>query len=105
MLLPFIFLKFWYIDAPREMLGFFTSLNNYFMQLFALSQCLRTFFQPLKNEYRQGLVGFARGMGIFIKSCFIAADIFILFLLFIFECIFIIFFLSFPMITVVLLFL
>ena len=87
------------------MLKFFGSLNDYFMQLFALPLCLKTFFQPLKNEYRQGLVGFSIGLGIVIKSFFIIADLFILSLLYIFECIFIISFLGFPITTVLLLFL
>jgi hypothetical protein len=105
MLLPFVFLKFWYIDAPFEMLQFFGSLNSYFMKLFALTLCLKTFFKPLKNEYRQGLVGFSIGMGIFVKSLFIIADLFLLSLLLIFEFIFIISFLSFPITTIMLLYL
>src|SRR5438477_8564672 len=105
MLLPFVFLKFWYIDAPLEMFKLFSSINNYFMQLFALPLCLKTFFKPLKNEYRQGLVGFSRGMGIVLKSFFIMADLLILFFLLLFEFIFILVFLSFPITTVILLFL
>jgi hypothetical protein len=105
MFLPFALLKFWYIDAPLEMLKLFRSINNYYMQLFALPLCLKTFFKPLKNEYRQGLVGFSRGMGMVIKSFFIMADLIILFFLLLFEFIFIVSFLSFPATTVVLLFL
>lgn len=105
MLLPFVFLKFWYFDAPIEMLRIFRSINSYFMQLFALPLCLKTFFKPLKNEYRQGLVGFSRAMGMALKSFFILADLIILFFLILFEFIFIISFLIFPVTTAVLLFL
>lgn len=44
---------------------------------------VRTFFRPLKNEYRKGLVGFSLGMGIFVKTILIFVDL-IIFLLVIF---------------------
>lgn len=83
--MPIALFKFWYVEAPSEMLGFFASLNNSFFQLFSLPLLLQTFFQPIKNEYRKGLVGFSIGMGIAIKSVFILADIIMLLLLIIFE--------------------
>ena len=104
LMLPLTFLKFWYIDTPWEMLGFFGSLNSYFLQLFALPLCLRTFFDPLKNEYRQGLVGFSRAMGMFVKSGIIAIDLAIFLALIICESIFILAFMIFPFVTVLLLF-
>lgn len=104
MLLPFTFLKFWYIDAPLEILGFLASFNTYFMQLFALPLCMRTFFKPLKNEYRQGLVGFSIGMGILVKTFLIFVDLFILACLLLFEFIAVLSFLVFPVITVLLIF-
>src|SRR5260370_225767 len=66
LLLPIIFLKFWYFDAPRSLIGFFASLNHAFFELFSLPLFLRTYFKPLKNEYRQGLVGFSIAMGLVI---------------------------------------
>ena len=83
--LPIVFLKFWLFDSPLALFRFFWSLNGSFMQLFSLPLMLRTFFKPLKNEYRQGLVGFSRAMGIVIKTILITADLFILFLLLLFE--------------------
>lgn len=104
MALPFTFLKFWYIDAPREILSFLASFNTYFMELFALPLCLRTFFKPLKNEYREGLVGFSIAMGILFKTVLIFIDLIILACILIFECIVLLSFLVFPVITVLLLF-
>ncbi len=103
--LPFALLKFWYIESPREIVGFFGSLNKSFFQIFALPLFLRTFFKPLKNEYRQGLVGFSRAMGMFIKSFFIIADLILLIPLLVVELLVIILFLGFPIMTVMLLFL
>lgn len=105
LLLPLFFLKFWFFDAPLELIGFFRSLNKYFIQAFALSLFLKTFFKPLKNEYREGLVGFSRGMGIVIKSVFIFVDMLILVLLLSFEFIVVGSFICFPIITGALLFL
>jgi len=102
--LPFDFLKFWYFDSPREIIGFFDSLNNSFFQLFSLPLFLRTFFKPLKNEYRQGLVAFSRGMGMVIKTFFIIADVIILIPLLAIEALVLILFLAFPIMTLSLLF-
>lgn len=105
MALPFTLLKFWYFDAPLEMLGFLASFNNYFMELFALPLCLRTFFKPLKNEYREGLIGFSIAMGIFTKTILISIDLLILTGLLLLECMVVLSFLAFPIITVLLIFL
>lgn len=100
--LPIIFLKFWYWDAPAEMLGFFGSLNGYFMQLFSLPLCIKTFFQPLKNEYREGLVGFSRAMGILLKTGLIIVDLLVLIFLIILEAAVVISFLIFPIVSIML---
>lgn len=102
MLLPFTFLKFWFLEAPVEMIRFFASLNSYFMELFALPLCLRTFFKPLKNEYREGLIAFSRAMGIIVKSVLIFVDLLILISLLLIEIVIVLFFLAFPIITVAL---
>ena len=73
-MLPLQFLKFWFYQAPHELLAIFLSLNNAFLQLFSLPLLVKTYFKPWKNEYRKGLVGFSRGMGMFIKTFVIAAD-------------------------------
>lgn len=103
-LLPLLFLKFWFFEAPIGIIGFFASLNTAFFQLFSLPLFLKTFFKPLKNEYRQGLVGFSRGMGMAVKSVFIFVDLLFLALLLSFEAIVLISFLAFPVLTVLLLF-
>jgi len=78
MLLPVEFLKFWFWSAPLELVAIFASLNSAFLQLFSLPLLVKTYFKPWKNEYREGLVGFSIGMGIFIKTFVIAADLIIL---------------------------
>jgi len=102
--LPLTFLKFWYLEAPIGILGFFGSLNNAFLQLFSLPLLIKTYFKPWKSEYREGLVGFSIGMGIFIKSAVIIADIVLLLLLLAFEIAFIIAFIAWPIGTLLLLF-
>src|SRR5258706_1075299 len=101
--LPLIFLKFWYLEAPLGMIGYFGSLNHAFFELFSLPLFLRTYFKPLKNEYRQGLVGFSRAIGIVIKSFFIVVDLAFLIILLTFELSALAFFLIFPILTVAML--
>jgi hypothetical protein len=99
-----MFLKFWFIESPTALFKFFVSLNSSFLQLFSLPLLLRTYFQPLKNEYRQGLVGFSRAMGMFIKTFFIITDVLILFLLLFIEITIFVAYVLFPIATIVLLF-
>lgn len=103
--LPIVFVKFWLIDSPIALFQFFAALNQSFFQLFSLPLLLKTFFKPLKNEYRAGLVGFSIGMGIVIKSIIITADLVMLALLLLFEITVFVGFLLFPFATVALLFL
>ena len=103
--LPFGFLRFWYFECLFEIIGYFSSLNKAFFQMFALPLFLRTFFKPLKNEYRQGLVGFSRAMGMAIKTFFIFADLIILIPLLVIEILVVVLFLAFPVMTVMILFL
>lgn len=94
--LPLIFLRFWFLEAPRGLLSFFASLNNAFLQLFSLPLLIKTYFRPWKNEYRKGLVGFSIAMGMFVKTFVIIADVFLLFALLIFEAIFMVSFVAWP---------
>src|SRR6266480_7031602 len=94
--LPTLLLKFWFIESPVALFKFFVSLNSAFFQLFSLPLLLRTYFQPLKNEYRQGLVGFSRAMGIFIKTFFIIADLLMFIILLAIEIVIFVSFVSFP---------
>ena len=100
--LPISILKFWYLEAPKNILIFFKSLNKTFLGVFSLSLMLKTFFRPWKNEYREGLVRFSIFMGITIKSMFIFADLVILAALIVFEISFLIGFLIFPVVMLIL---
>lgn len=102
--IPILFLKFWFFDAPWAQLVFFTSLNRAFLHLFSLPILVKTYFKPWKNEYREGLVGFSIGMGMFIKSTVILVDIVLLLMLVLFEILFITAFVAWPIATVYLLF-
>jgi ATP-dependent Clp protease ATP-binding subunit ClpC len=100
MILPLEFLKFWFWITPIELFGFFTSLNSAFLQLFSLPLLIKTYFKPWKNEYREGLVGFSIGMGIFIKTFVIIADIFLLLFLILFEITFFIVLVTLPILLI-----
>ena len=102
--LPVMLLKFWFIESPVALFKFFSSLNYAFFELFSLPLLLRTYFQPLKNEYRQGLVGFSRAMGIFIKTFFIIADLAMFIVLLAIEISIFVSFVIFPIATVAMLF-
>lgn len=103
--LPLIFLKFWFVESPKSLLSFFASLNSAFMQLFSLPLLIRTYFKPWKNEYRKGLVVFSIAMGMSIKTFVIIADLLLFAALLIFEAIFTVSFITWPIIITVLLFL
>lgn len=102
--LPFLFLKFWYIDAPIKIINFFLSLNHSFLQILSLPLMIKTFFRPLKNEYRKGLVFFSIVMGIVIKTFLIVFDLIIYLAIIILEIMFIILFLTWPVLTFLILF-
>ena len=100
--LPIIFLRFWFFDLPIAVSNFFISLNKFFIQLVSLPLLIKTFFRPWKNEYREGLVGFSIGMGIFIKLFVILADIFLLLVLFSLEIVVVLLFFCFPFAVILL---
>lgn len=102
--LPLLFVEFWFIKAPLALAAYFGSLNASFNQLFSLTLLLKTYFQPWKNEYRKGLVGFSRGMGMFIKTFVIAADVLVLVALLLIEGSIVLSFVLLPFLTVLLLF-
>lgn len=103
-LLPITFLKFWFFDSPRALFNFFMSLNNAFFELFSLPLMLKTYFHPLKNEYRQGLIGFSRAMGIIVKTFLIIADVAIFTVMLVLEVSIFVSFVLFPIATIALLF-
>lgn len=100
--LPFVFLKFWYLEAPFGILKFFGSLNKSLLMLLSLPLLIRTYFKPWKNEYRKGLVVFSIAMGIFIKTFAIIADILIFLIVLVFEISFLAAFILWPVATLIL---
>ena len=103
--LPLNFLVFWYFEAPKGIILYFLSLNKAFFTLFSLPLLIRTFFRPLKNEYRKGLVGFSIGMGIVVKSTLIFVDLLLLLILVFVELTLFVLFLLLPIGTIFILFL
>lgn len=104
LLLPVIFLKFWFVEAPLGIIAYFASFNHAFLELFSLPLFLKTFFRPLKNEYRPGLVWFSRVMGMTIKSVLILIDVAFFIIILAIEGLFVIGFVTFPLATIYLLY-
>jgi len=76
------------------------SVNHAILQILSLQLMIRTFFKPLKNEYRKGLVAFSIGMGIFIKSVLIIVDLIIFVFVILAEITFMAFFIWWPILTI-----
>ncbi len=102
--LPLLWLKFWSFEAPLNLVLYFVSLNTAFLQLFSLTLFFRTFFKPIKNEYRDGLVGFSIAMGMVVKTILIIVDLTILAVLIAGEIIILVLFLALPFIILLVLF-
>jgi hypothetical protein len=97
--LPILFIKFWFIDAPLSFIKFFLSVNHAALQILSLPLLIRTFFKPLKNEYRKGLVGFSIVFGIILKSALIFADLVMLAFILVIEAGIILAFVAWPFLT------
>lgn len=104
LLLPLYFLHFWFVKAPLGLLRYFYQLNEAYFEVFSVFLLLKTFFKPLKNEYRKGLVGFSRGMGMAVKSAIILFALILFLPLLLLEAILFLGFIIFPLVTVSLLF-
>lgn len=83
LLYPFFLIIFWYKNVVSKTLKLLASFLVYVLNLLSIPILIKTFFKPLKNEYRQGLVGFSVIIGIFVKSILIIAN-FLFFSLFLF---------------------
>jgi hypothetical protein len=103
-LLPVIFLRFWFLEGPLRLLNYFGQVNRAFFELFSLPLLLRTFFRPLKNEYREGLVGFSIGVGIVVKSVLIVFNFLLLIPLLVAEVVILVVIVTLPITTILLLF-
>ena len=75
LLYPFKLLIFWYHDICLGAVDLFTRFNSYLLRMFSVPLLLRTFFKPLKNEYRKGLVLFSIVFGIFLKGFLIITSL------------------------------
>jgi len=103
--LPVLFLKFWFIDGPIRLIQYFLSVNHVALQVLSLPLLIRTFFKPLKNEYRKGLVGFSIVFGIILKTALIISDLVLLGVIILIEIGAIAIFVFWPFLTFYLLFL
>lgn len=102
--IPFLFFRFWYLEAPVRLSKYFLSVNHAALEILSLPLMIRTFFKPLKNEYRKGLVWFSISMGIVVKTVFIFCDLVILLGLYLCEFFFMSIFLLLPILTIIILF-
>lgn len=93
---PVYLVIFYYKDVLIGTLRVFIEFNRYLISLLSMSLLLRTFFKPLKNEYREGLVGFSRVFGVFIKSVLLFTTSLIFILVLLFEISFLLFMLFLP---------
>ena len=103
--LPLTFVIFWFVEAPVLLARYFAAVNQAFFDFFSLPLLLKTFFKPLKNEYREGLVGFSIAMGIGIKLVLIFINLFLLIPLLLVELLLLLLFIAFPFLTIFILFL
>jgi hypothetical protein len=65
---PVLLIKFWYIDATKFFLHVYKAIFTYCIYLFSLPLLVRTFFKPLKNEYRGELIVFSIVFGMVVKT-------------------------------------
>ena len=65
---------FWYRDFFLGSVRRSYKIFLYIFELLSVPILLKTFFKPLKNEYREGLVLFSIVAGIFIKLLLLATS-------------------------------
>ena len=80
--LPFLFLQWWFLEAPVKLLLFLVRYFFHLAQVFSLPILLKTFFVPWKNETQEGYVAIARGVGMAVKTMVILADLVVLLIFF-----------------------
>jgi hypothetical protein len=99
--LPLAVLSYWFLELPKSLFSFFRSFNGALMHILSLQLFIRTFFTPLKNEYRPGLVLFSIVFGMAIKSFFILFDLLFFVVLVLFETLFSILFVLLPLFVII----
>ena len=102
--LPLLFVKFWFIEAPLRLIKYFFTVNHAVLQILSLPLLLRTFFKPLKNEYRKGLVLFSVVFGMILKSALIFVDLIVLGFVIFAEIVLLVLFVAWPFLTFYILF-
>lgn len=102
--LPYALFRFWFVEAPLEMILFFGSFNRALLHWLSLPVLFETFLKPLKNEYREGFVGFSIGMGIAIKSVLIVVDLLVFLVILALEVLAVIIFFFLPFLSLFVLF-
>lgn len=98
LLYPFELVIFWYHDICLGAIDNFTRINSYLLQAFSVPLLLKTFFKPLKNEYRKGLVLFSVVFGIFVKTFLLTVSLLLIGLVMIAELVIVAGLFSFPII-------
>lgn len=78
---PFFLVVFWYRDFFPGSVRITTGILVYAANLLSIPLLIKTFFKPLKSEYRQGLVWFSISAGIVVKSILLAITLPILLVL------------------------
>jgi len=97
--LPILFLKFWFLDAPIRLIKYFASVNHATLQILSLTVLIKTFFKPLKNEYRKGLVLFSIVFGMIVKTSLIFVDLIMLSFVIFVEVSILVLFIACPFLT------
>jgi hypothetical protein len=97
--IPVLFLRFWFLEAPFRLIKYFLSLNHAILQILSVPILLRTFFKPLKNEYRKGLVLFSLVFGIIVKSSLLFIDLIVFGFIILLEVVFLAAFILWPFLT------
>ena len=67
LLYPYFLVVFWYRDFFLGSVRITSEILVYIAELLSVPLLFKTFFKPLKNEYRDGLVWFSIFAGMFIK--------------------------------------
>ncbi|MDO8270090.1 MAG: hypothetical protein Q7T54_05490 [Candidatus Levybacteria bacterium] len=93
---PFYLILFWYKTVIGGIFTFFIEFNRYTASLLSLPLLLHTFFKPLKNEYRDGLVLFSIVFGMIIKTALILISASIIFVLLLTEVLIALFLIALP---------
>lgn len=104
LLYPLELIVFWYHDICIGTIDYFIRFNSYMMRVFSTELLLKTFFKPVKNEYRKGLVLFSIVFGIIVKSFLISLSLFFLITLLVVELLIIAILFLFPLILIYLIY-